>query len=138
VTARGEQISLEERVRPQSSLAARRVNTSANWFERCRFDAGIDLSEAHIRSLAALGCVIPTLAADELESDHTLYLVGSHLDRLVVTDGRIRGGVDLTDATLSNELMGDRLSVTGDVFLARRRSTLSCACPALRLVGKSP
>jgi hypothetical protein len=88
-------------------------------FELCRFDAGINLAQAHIRSLRARGCVIATLYAAELESDRSLYLAGSHLNDVVLLDGRIHGGVDLTRATLSKEngtaFGGDRLSVTGAV-----------------------
>jgi adhesin HecA-like repeat protein len=95
--------------------------------EVCRFDEGVDLTEAHVRSLRVMRCAIPTLGADELESDHSLYFNHSRLGDLVLVDARIRGGLSLTGATLTNDngtaFNGDRLSVTGGAFFSQATVT---------------
>jgi hypothetical protein len=86
----------------------------------CRFDEVADLTEADVRSLRIIRCMVPRLNADDLETHHALYLSDSRFSDLLLSDARICCALIVAGARLDNEIgptfTGDRLSTSSAIF----------------------
>jgi hypothetical protein len=70
-------------------------------FEQCLFDAGIDLSEATMRSFRLRGCVLPYLEGQRITLRGEFAVQGCRLERLSLYAARVTE-VEVSKTTLAN------------------------------------
>jgi hypothetical protein len=110
-------------------------------FVRCRFQEPPDLRQSKLAGCEFKACWLPGLEGRNLSCDNELRLVdGTVVDgRVDLTDGDIRGSLDLRDSVLNNPdglaLHADRLQLAGALLGARLRANGQVRIPGLRTGG---
>ena len=112
-------------------------------FQSCRFEEGIKLSQATVSELRFTSCIIASLDGNELNSSASLHLAKTHLHQLSLVAASFRGGIELSEVSISNPeslaFNGEHMSVArmrlrdarveGEMYLvdARIRGQLTCS-----------
>jgi hypothetical protein len=110
-------------------------------FVRCRFEHPPDIRQARLAGLEFTGCYLPGLLARNVDSDNDISLLnttvfGASVD---VSDGRIRGSLNLSGSRLNNRggraLHADRLELAGALLANNLDVVGEVRVPGLRSGG---
>lgn len=107
-------------------------------FEQCLFEAGVDMSEATMRSVRFRGCILPHLEARRITLHGELAVEGCQLDWLSLYAAHVTE-VEVSGTTLDNPgrtaFNGDLLTVEAAMYCHDMRVAGLVRLPGARIAG---